>query len=137
MVLSDERRAYFCGGGMRISSARCSLARRRQVRNRLALRVQYRDYFQKPKAITNVLEEIRAGGWSVRDRHARPDGLSRMVGRRQAGSLPIFLGEISQMGGSRFRSAGPRDVRGGRWSTLGRLMVGVTAGGGRARLTDC
>jgi hypothetical protein len=28
----------------------------------------------------------------------------------------FFLGEISQMGGSRFHSAGPRDVCDGRWS---------------------
>jgi hypothetical protein len=31
------------------------------------------------------------------------------------GRTPHFFGEISQMGGSRFATAGPRDVRDGRW----------------------
>jgi len=65
--------------------------------------------------------------YSDRDRHARPDGLTGMAGRRQAGSLPIFFGEISQMGGSRFHSAGPRDVCDGRWSD-GRMVDGHADG---------
>ena len=34
------------------------------------------------------------------------DGFGGMAGRRQADSLPNFLGEISQMGGPRFATAG-------------------------------
>ena len=45
--------------------------------------------------------------YSDRDRHARPDGLSGMAGRRQAGSLPIFLGKFRRWAGRDFTTAVP------------------------------
>src|SRR5262249_54939178 len=54
--------------------------------------------------------------YSDRDRHARPDGLSGMAGRRQASSLQIFFGgKFRRWAGRDFTTADPETLPDNRW----------------------